>query len=274
MKINPSNCLKCNLCAENCPVYKLFPIERHSPRGMLKLIENGFNPQLCTLCGKCEKTCPPGIQIRKKLLEKLPVFSKKSRFFSSALSKPFDPHECGSETLLFLGCRISDLPEKRKKKLFNALADLHYQIDELNCCGWPHFLTGQDPVEKIEELRNYFSAFKMIVFACPHCYGFWKMLRHELDFEVRYYLEVMNFQTKENVFFSCLAQGLGFSNKFTGAAGVQCCGSGGGILELSSSSELKSIRKSFRRAIGSTRERYFDCGYCLEAAGSGKFIWE
>ena len=62
------NCLTCAVCSSTCPVSG---VDDFDPRKAVRLVSLGMAgdaarskwPWVCTMCGKCEQTCPSGIEI-------------------------------------------------------------------------------------------------------------------------------------------------------------------------------------------------------------------
>jgi glycolate oxidase iron-sulfur subunit len=61
-----SECFKCGLCRELCPVLRVMRSEEYSPRGKAIILENqGFERIVydCTLCKACEVKCPAKLKL-------------------------------------------------------------------------------------------------------------------------------------------------------------------------------------------------------------------
>jgi len=59
-------CVKCGLCKELCPVFKILREEQYSPRGHMILLSNKIYDKMvfdCTLCRACEEKCPLNLKI-------------------------------------------------------------------------------------------------------------------------------------------------------------------------------------------------------------------
>ncbi len=86
-------CIKCGLCKELCPVFKVLREEESSPRGHAILLGNKIFDKIvfdCTLCRACEEKCPLNLKVctaikkarqvlnlREKGLEQNKVYVKK-----------------------------------------------------------------------------------------------------------------------------------------------------------------------------------------------------
>jgi len=74
------SCIRCGLCAYNCPVYRVLLTESFAPRGRVALIRNADQGDLspgenfgqkfyrCTLCAACSQVCPSGVRVDELLL--------------------------------------------------------------------------------------------------------------------------------------------------------------------------------------------------------------
>lgn len=61
-----SQCFKCGLCRELCPVLRVIREEHYSPRGKAIILENGNFEKIvyeCSLCKACEKKCPLNLKL-------------------------------------------------------------------------------------------------------------------------------------------------------------------------------------------------------------------
>jgi len=59
-------CIKCGLCKQLCPVFKIMREEQFSPRGKAILLDNGFYGKIiyqCNLCKACEEKCPLNLKL-------------------------------------------------------------------------------------------------------------------------------------------------------------------------------------------------------------------
>ena len=59
-------CIKCGLCKELCPVFKIMREEHFSPRGKVIMFDNDNFEKVvydCTLCKSCEKKCPMDLKL-------------------------------------------------------------------------------------------------------------------------------------------------------------------------------------------------------------------
>lgn len=73
-------CVKCGLCKDLCPVFRIVREESVSPRGKTMILDEGVYDKIvyeCSLCRGCEQKCPLDLKLcdafrkaRKVLVEK------------------------------------------------------------------------------------------------------------------------------------------------------------------------------------------------------------
>lgn len=79
LRKNRQHCLKCGLCREVCPVFRVTGEERHTPRGrmaMLSALDDGLDLgpafleslDLCISCKACTERCPSGVSAELQVL--------------------------------------------------------------------------------------------------------------------------------------------------------------------------------------------------------------
>jgi heterodisulfide reductase subunit D len=232
-------CTNCCLCAEVCPavtatgdghlsgVYRLGELRRimRSRSWLFRKFFGQKKPteeQLkqfsktvysCSLCGRCQETCPAGImlrdlwfslrqdlvhsgaypqkvdKIRANVAESHNVFDEDNLERADWVEDLREPPDHGyikdrAEVVYFTGCVAAYFPMAQKIPL--ALADIleTAQTDftllgeEEWCCGFP--LMGAGLRDKIDDLiAHNIDAVKAkgankVVFACPSCYQMWR----------------------------------------------------------------------------------------------------
>jgi len=63
-------CIRCGMCKELCPVFRIIREEHLSPRGQLVNLDNDTFEKIvyeCTLCKSCEIKCPMNLEICKAI---------------------------------------------------------------------------------------------------------------------------------------------------------------------------------------------------------------
>ena len=100
-------CMKCGMCQAVCPMYGASGMEADVARGKLALIDNLAHEMIqdpeavsdklgrCLLCGSCQASCPPGVQIMDVFMEAREIVNEfiglhpvKKMIFRSFLTKP------------------------------------------------------------------------------------------------------------------------------------------------------------------------------------------
>ena len=97
-----SRCVHCGLCANNCPTYRLWGREAHSPRGRIKqmaLVDQGrlelgesfvLHIDRCLNCRNCETVCPSGVEDGKILeLARAQIEQKYKRPLAARVARDF-----------------------------------------------------------------------------------------------------------------------------------------------------------------------------------------
>ena len=75
-------CIKCGLCKELCPVFKILREEASSPRGHAIMLSNKIYEKLvfdCTLCKACEEKCPLNLKICTAIRKARQVLNLKEK---------------------------------------------------------------------------------------------------------------------------------------------------------------------------------------------------
>jgi len=65
-------CIRCGLCKQLCPVFKIMREEQFSPRGKTILLNNSFYGKIiyqCNLCKACEEKCPLNLKLCEAFLK-------------------------------------------------------------------------------------------------------------------------------------------------------------------------------------------------------------
>jgi heterodisulfide reductase subunit D len=232
-------CTNCCLCADVCPavaaaedgqlsgVYRLAELRKimRSRSGILRRFFGNKAPteeQLkqfsetvyrCTLCGRCQQTCPSGIRlrdlwlslrqdlvhsqaypkkvdmIRQNVAGSHNVFDEDNEERSDWVEDLRNPPDHGylkerAEVVYFTGCVASYFPMAQQIPLalagvFDAAqVDFTLLAEEEWCCGFP--LLGAGLRDHLEDLVKHNIAAvqakgaRQVVFACPSCFQMWR----------------------------------------------------------------------------------------------------
>jgi len=75
-------CIKCGLCKELCPVFKVLREEAGSPRGHAIMLSNKIYDKMvfdCTLCKACEEKCPLSLRLCTAIKKARQVLNLKEK---------------------------------------------------------------------------------------------------------------------------------------------------------------------------------------------------
>ena len=249
-------CTNCCLCADVCPAvsaaedgqlsgaYRLVEMRKlmRSRSGFLQRFFGRRKPtreQLkqfsetvyrCTLCGRCQETCPSGIMLRdlwlslRQDLVHTEAYPKKVDMIRENVSEShnvFDedneervdwvedlrnPPEHGyvkdtADVVYFTGCVASYFPLAQKipmalaAVLDAAEVDFTLLAEEEWCCGFPLLGAGLgdhlgDLIEHNIEAVRNKGA-RTVIFACPSCFQMWRE-RYPHDFEIYHVTQYLN----------------------------------------------------------------------------------
>ena len=241
-------CTNCCLCADVCPavaatddgqlsgVYRLVQLRKlmRSRSGLLRRFFGRKAPtqaQLkqfsetvyrCTLCGRCQQTCPSGIKlrdlwlslrqdlvhsaaypkkvdmIRENVAGSHNVFDEDNEERGDWVEDLRDPPEHGyvkdkAEVVYFTGCVAAYFPMAQQipralSAVFDAAGvDFTLLAEAEWCCGFPLLGAGlrdnlKEPIAHNIDAVQAKGARK-VVFACPSCYQMWRE-HYPHDFEI------------------------------------------------------------------------------------------
>lgn len=232
-------CSNCRQCADVCPavsatqngqlsgVYRLIELRKlmRSRAGWFRQFFNRTAPReeelkefsetvyRCTLCGRCQETCPSGIRlrdlwlslrqdlvhseaypkkvdmIRENLAQSHNVFDEDNEERADWVEDLRDPPEHGyikeqAEIVYFTGCVASYFPMAQQIPIAlvqvfeKAGVDFTLLGEEEWCCGFP--MLGAGLRDRVHDLIEHnIEAVKAtgadtIVFACPSCFQMWR----------------------------------------------------------------------------------------------------
>lgn len=249
-------CTNCCLCAEVCPavsatkdghlsgVYRLGELRNimRSRSGLFRRFFGKKQPteeQLrqfsetvyrCTLCGRCQETCPSGIMlrdlwfslrqdlvhsdaypkkvdmIRDNVAESHNVFDEDNEERADWVEDLREPPDHGyvkdnAEVVYFTGCVAAYFPMAQKIPMAladvfeTARADFTLLGEEEWCCGFP--LLGAGLRDNLQDLIDHnIEAVKQkgahtVVFACPSCYQMWRE-HYPHEFKIYHVTQYLN----------------------------------------------------------------------------------
>jgi heterodisulfide reductase subunit D len=249
-------CTNCCLCAEVCPavsanengklsgVYRLGELRKimRSRSGLFRQFFEKKRPTetelkhfsetvyRCTLCGRCQETCPSGIMlrdlwfslrqdlvhsdayppkvdmIRENVAGSRNVFDEDNEERADWVEDLREPPDHGyiknkAEVVYFTGCVAAYFPivQKIPMALAQVLETSHVDFTLLGkeewCCGFP--LLGAGLREHIQNVVDHnIEAVKQkqahtVVFACPSCYQMWRK-HYPSEFKIYHVTQYLN----------------------------------------------------------------------------------
>ena len=249
-------CTNCRLCAQVCPavsaaedghlsgVYRLGELRNimRSRSGFFRRFFGQKQPTVeqlkqfsetvyrCTLCGRCQETCPSGIMlrdiwlslrqdlvhsdaypkkvdmIRENVAESHNVFDEDNEERADWVEDLRKPPDHGyirdrAEVVYFTGCVAAYFPMAQKipmalsEVLERANVDFTLLGEEEWCCGFPLLGAGlRDHVQG--SIDHNIEAVKQkgahtVVFACPSCYQMWREY-YPHKFEIYHVTQYLN----------------------------------------------------------------------------------
>jgi len=191
-EIEINACSRCGICLDACQLSFAGGIHTVQSAYQLKAIRyNNIQPcetLNCLMCGRCENTCPVGIDItgirlitRNELNGKTPDPS----FYRQSM-----PQTQKADVIYFAGCMTHQTPTiKKSMKAILTQAGINFWfMDETGgmCCGRPMMLAGHSGQASIllEKNRKLIcdSGAQTLVTSCPICF---KMFTQEYKLKIR-----------------------------------------------------------------------------------------
>lgn len=186
-------CSRCGVCKDVCQLSASAAI--NNVQSVYQLRDIRYNTQdaqrslNCLMCGRCDQTCPVGIDIAAirqiKRNETNPGLSQSYAYVNEPAHKKAD-------VIYFGGC-MTHLTPSIKRSMVNIFkkANINYWfMDEQGsvCCGRPLLLAGKSQEATALMLKNKkaieLSGAKALVTNCPICY---KMFKEEYKLDISVY---------------------------------------------------------------------------------------
>jgi Fe-S oxidoreductase len=191
-EVEINSCSRCGICLDTCQLSFAAEINTVQSAYQLKAIRyNQIKPHEslnCLMCGRCEKSCPVGINISKiRLITRNEMNGKAPD--PSFIQQPM-PAARKADVLYFAGCMTHQTPSI-KKAMKNILAEAgvnYWFMDEDGglCCGRPMMLAGHLEQASIMMQKNkkliMESGATTLVTSCPICF---KVFAREYDLNIR-----------------------------------------------------------------------------------------
>jgi Fe-S oxidoreductase len=188
-----NSCSRCGICIDTCQLSNDAGIS--DVQSVYQLRDIRYNTQQinrslnCLMCGRCDQTCPVGIDInairQMKRIEENPGLEQSYTYI-----KQETVHE--ADVIYFGGCMTHLTPSIKKSmvSIFKKVGINYWFMDEFGsiCCGRPLLLAGKrDEAQKLMLKNKQLiarSGAKALVTNCPICY---KMFKDEYKLNISVY---------------------------------------------------------------------------------------
>lgn len=182
-EIQVNACSRCGICINTCQLNSSCEINDTQPVYFLRRLrdkkEYDKQAENCLMCGRCEQSCPVGINLNAIRLSKRPDINRITKETYAYIPKPdIKP----AKVAYFAGCMSHLTPGiiKSMQQIFErAQVDYTFIDKEAGiCCGRPSALSGNWNAAKIIMDHNQEmiedSGAQILVTSCPICYKTFK----------------------------------------------------------------------------------------------------
>jgi Fe-S oxidoreductase len=214
-EVQTYSCSSCGICIDQCQLNFSADITNIQSAYLMKAIRNNDDAydiaHNCLMCGRCEQTCPVGIEMSAiRMIQRRDGEAEsdmrniwKGYFRGRQINIPAKVSEVPvysylpelksrkADIIYFAGCMTHLTPGIKNSmiKILKTAGENFYFMDEVEgvCCGRPLMLAGQD--KEARELINinseviWKSGAHTLVTSCPICYKVFKE-SYYLDVEV------------------------------------------------------------------------------------------
>lgn len=195
------SCSRCGICIDTCQLAFAGGIKNVQSAYQLRAIRyHQIQPSEhlnCMMCGRCETSCPVGINIKDVRLisrNELNGYPINKEEYANINLKPVQ-----ADLIYFGGCMTHQTPSIKKSmtKIFQAAGLQYWFMDESGgvCCGRPSVLTGhtEQAAAIIESNTKAIreSHAKRLVTSCPICYKVFTQ-DYDLGIEVLHHSQFIN----------------------------------------------------------------------------------
>ena len=182
-EIQVNACSRCGICINACQLNSSCEINDVQPVYFLRRLrdkkEYDKQAENCLMCGRCEQSCPVGINLNAIRLSKRPDINRVTKETYAYIPQPdIQP----AKVAYFAGCMSHLTPGiiKSMRQIFErAHVDYTFIDKEAGiCCGRPSALSGNWNAAKIIMDHNQeaieASGAQILVTSCPICYKTFK----------------------------------------------------------------------------------------------------
>ena len=191
-EIEIHSCSRCGICLDACQLSFAGGIHTVQSAYQLKAIRyNSIEPSEtlnCLMCGRCENSCPVGIDISS--IRMITRNEMNGRTPDPSFENQSMPETKKADVIYFAGCMSHQTPSIKKamQGILNDAGINYWFMDETGgiCCGRPMMLAGHQKQAKILMAKNVKliqeSGAHTLVTSCPICY---KVFTQEYHLNIR-----------------------------------------------------------------------------------------
>ncbi|MDL2231433.1 (Fe-S)-binding protein [Porphyromonadaceae bacterium OttesenSCG-928-L07] len=201
------SCSRCGICIDRCQLNTSLGINDTQSVYFLKKLRHKKDyttlPENCLMCGRCESSCPVGIELNAIRLSKRPDMSRINKDTYSYI-QPIDIKT--AKVAYFAGCmgHLTPTVIAAMKHIFGKAGVDYTFLDESKgiCCGRPMMLSGNQAITSVIVEKNrqmiYASGAEILVTTCPICYKIFKE-EYKLKIKVMHHSEYIDELMKKNM---------------------------------------------------------------------------
>jgi Fe-S oxidoreductase len=189
-EIEVHSCSRCGICIDPCPMIATGINTIQSIYFIRNIRQGKLQPdtaQNCLMCGKCNESCPVGIDNYA-----LRMITRESDNNISEIKFDYIPEiQTGQASVVYFGGCMGQLTPsvtQSMEQIMQSAGEKYIYIDkeESICCGRPLILNGREKDGRDLIRRNYdliiSTGAKLLVTSCPICY---KAFHEEYNFKIQ-----------------------------------------------------------------------------------------
>jgi len=178
INLHASSCSRCGICIDQCQIQSTLDFKEQLPLNYMKEVRfqkpHDQSINNCLMCGRCEQSCPVGIEINNiRLLDRIvPNIPDLERAYLK-----MEQNTKSAKIIYFAGC-MGHLTPGTQKAFFAILKQMNIEFEWVDssgsiCCGRPLKLAGREAENKrlVEENSNLFHSYnaEYLITSCPIC---------------------------------------------------------------------------------------------------------
>ena len=196
--IEVHSCSRCGICLDSCQLLSAAGIYHGQAVSFIQSVRNHENDRGkihdCLMCGRCNVSCPVGIDINAlRLSERSRITVDRADFEKISTGKIYK-----ADVIYFAGCMTHLTPSiiKSMIRIFGEAGENYWFMDKDGsiCCGRPQILAGRtETARKLMKLNKDIircSGAATLVTSCPICYNVFKN-DYNLNIKVMHHTEYL-----------------------------------------------------------------------------------